>query len=67
LNKIDYDQFSNEVYDILRVKLSNHGMSMHQTFGMFAVQSIGILMERMAWWFWMMRQPNGCSKPASTS
>jgi len=48
LNKIDYDQFSNEVYDILRVKLSNHGMSMHQTFGMFAVQSIGILMERMA-------------------
>jgi len=31
------------------------------------VQSIDLLMDCMAWRFWTMRQPNGCSTPAPRS
>jgi len=31
------------------------------------VQSIDLLMDRMAWRFWTMRQSNGCSTPATRS
>ena len=32
LNKIDYEQFRNELYDILQNKLSHNGMNIHQKF-----------------------------------
>ena len=32
LNKIDYEQFNNELYDVLQNKLSHCGMSVHQKF-----------------------------------
>ena len=32
LNKIDYEQFNNELYDILQNKLSHNGINIHQTF-----------------------------------
>jgi len=32
LNKIDYEQFNNELYDILQNKPSHNGMSVHQKF-----------------------------------
>ena len=31
------------------------------------VQSIDLLMDCIAWWFWTMRQSNGCSAPAPRS
>ena len=31
------------------------------------VQSIDLPMDCMAWWFWTMIQPNGCSTPALKS
>jgi len=31
------------------------------------VQSIDLRMVGTAWWFWTMRQPNGCSTPAPKS
>ena len=32
LNKIDYEQFNNELYDILHNKLSHNGMNIHQKY-----------------------------------
>ena len=32
LNKIDYEQFSNELYDILQNKLSHNSINIHQKF-----------------------------------
>ena len=32
LNKIDYEQFNNELYDILQNKLSQNGMNIHKNF-----------------------------------
>ena len=33
----------------------------------FNVHSTVLLMDCMAWWFWTMRQPNGCSTPVPRS